>query len=255
MIQIRKDLLEGIPQNKSELYNGKRIIVIHNTATPGANADATNHYFHNNWNRVQAFVHAAVDWRGMVFENAEAGNQVWGAGHVNRYAWLQVEQCITSSDNDNAKSAEYVAEYVAKKIKESGHAFDDFMIIDHAYASHHFGGTDHEDSIVAMPWDTFIGRIRALSTGAKVSEHPTTVRKELPTQGTFRCGYAIKARGLGPDTANAQVWLFKAGDKIKYDRVLTSNGYEWISQRRSTGGYWYIPVRDIKTNDYWGKAE
>ena len=36
MVSIRKNYLNGTPKTKTELYNGKKIIIIHNTATPGA---------------------------------------------------------------------------------------------------------------------------------------------------------------------------------------------------------------------------
>ena len=36
MVSIRKNYLIGTPKTKTELYNGKKIIIIHNTATPGA---------------------------------------------------------------------------------------------------------------------------------------------------------------------------------------------------------------------------
>ena len=43
------------------------------------------------------------------------------------------------------------------------------------------------------------------------------------------------------------------GDRITFDRKLLSNGYEWISQPRAGGGFWYIPIRELKDSTYWGE--
>lgn len=31
--------------------------------------------------------------------------------------------------------------------------------------------------------------------------------------------------------------------------------YEWISQPRSGGGFWYIPIRELKKSTYWVEIE
>ena len=65
----------------------------------------------------------------------------------------------------------------------------------------------------------------------------------------------IKARQDGPDTTNKNVYTFKCGDRITFDRKLLSNGYEWISQPRAGGGFWYIPIRELKNSTYWVEFE
>lgn len=245
MVNIRKNYLNGTPKTKTELYNGKKIIIIHNTATPGATTKNEDDYFHREWARLETFVHAFVDWKGDAVEHHPEGYIAWGAGNVNKYAWLQVEQCI-GTDEQNRQSAEYVAQYVAEKIKASGEPFESFAILSHAEASLTFDGSDHMDTIVGVGWSDFINRVKEL-TRAKVET------KSTGSTGVFICSYPIKARQDGPDTTNKHVYTFKRGDRITFDRKLSSNGYEWISQPRAGGGFWYIPIRELKDSTYWGE--
>lgn len=248
-MEIKTDYLSGIPTDKATELNGKKFIIIHNTATPNATADAENAYFQREWSNIQAFVHAFVDWNGVVVENAEMGNVVWGAGRINAHAWLQVEQCISADDAQNVRGANYLAEYVAKKIKDSGIPYDNFEIIDHRTASAVYGGTDHDDSVVGMSLDELKAKIASyVNASAQTAPAPQDGR-------TFRLNFAIRARAQGPDTKNPQVYLFKVGDKIAFDRKLTACGYEWISQPRANGGHWYIPIREVADENYWGNFE
>lgn len=252
MVTINKEIshIPGLPYTNAVEYGGKRIIVIHNTATPEATADNERDYFHNNWSRIEAFVHAFADWNNKVVETAQPDTVAWGAGNVNPYAFLQIEQCISNDASKTIQSAKAVAAYVADYIKNSGKSFDDFRIMSHADVTREFGGTDHTDTIEGLSWDDFIYEIK------KELELVT----ESPSEGVqatggnrFQCGYAIKARADGPDTRNRQVYLFRQGDTIKYDRKLLSNGYEWISQPRSDGTFWYIPIRDLSDSaTVWG---
>ena len=82
-MEIKTDYLPGIPTDKATELNGQKFIIIHNTATPNATADAENAYFHREWANIQAFVHAFVDWNGVVVETAKMGDVVWGAGRIN----------------------------------------------------------------------------------------------------------------------------------------------------------------------------
>lgn len=260
-INIQKSYLQGLPNQQATPHNGKRIIIIHNTATPEATARNEGVYFNREWQNIQTFVHAFADWNGDVVELAPYGLVAWGAGYVNKYAFLQVEQCISNDAQKNRQSAEAVAQYVAKKIRESGVPFSDYRIIDHATASVEFGGSDHMDSIVGVGWADFINRIQQLTTQTTQPAQskpqtqpaqPTQAPKGEPAIGVFRCGYNIKARTKGPDKNNPQAYLFRKGDAIRYDRRLIAGGYEWISQRRANGDYWYIPVRDLGDSTFWG---
>lgn len=244
MLNIKQDYLAGIPKVPAELHNGKMVIIIHNTATVNATAKDENVYFHREWANLETFVHAFVDWNGDVYEHAPFGVQVWGAGNVNKHAFLQVEQCISTDDEYNQKSADYTAQYVARKIKESGKTFDDFLIMSHAEASNTFGGSDHQDTIMGLTWDEFI---------TKVKGYMSVEKSTVKVGDTFRCNYRIKVRTDGPDTINRHVHTFNIGDVVVYDRRLKANGYEWISQKRTDGTYWYIPVRALTETTYWGE--
>lgn len=248
-MNIIKDYLSGVPQTETTQYNGKYIVVIHNTATYNATAKNEHDYFHNNWENIQSYVHAFVDWSDDVYEIAQPGHIAWGAGYVNQYAWLQVEQCISNDDSLNQKSADNVAKYVAETLKGYTLKFDDVRFISHADASREFGGTDHNDTIVSITFDDLLNRIKAYMNESKENE-------VQPPRGTvFQCGYAIKARKDGPDKQNPLAYTFKAGDHIKFDRRLLANGYEWISQPRNAGSYWYIPIRELNDTQIWGEIK
>lgn len=260
-INVQKSYLQGLPNQQATPWNGKRIIIIHNTATPEATAQNEGVYFRREWQNIQTFVHAFADWSGDVVELAPFGTVAWGAGYVNKYAFLQVEQCISSDPQKNRQSAETVAQYVAQKIRESGVPFEGFRIIDHATASVEFGGSDHMDSIVGVGWADFINRIKELSAQTTQPAQskpqaqpaqPAQAPKGAPVKGVFRCAYNIKARTKGPDKNNPQAYMFRTGDQIRYDRRIIAGGYEWISQPRANGDFWYIPVRDLSDSAYWG---
>ena len=258
MVTIRKNYLPGRPETQTQKHNGKHIIVIHNTATPNATAKNEEAYFHREWFEIQAYVHAFVDWTGEAVEIAEPGRIAWGAGNVNPYAWLQVEQCISTDPEKTKLSAHNVADYVALTMSNHGFSFDDVSLISHADASLSFGGTDHADTIEGIKWSEFVELVKQKTTKKQQTTQQTTPRTtpstngNPSTSGTFRCSYNINARKDGPDTNNAKAYLFRAGDDIKYDRRIISNGYEWISQPRASGGFWYIPIREIKGSEYWG---
>lgn len=189
MLKITQDYLVGTPNVQATRYNGKMIIIIHNTATPEATVHNENTYFHRTWATNQSFVHAFVDWTGEAIEHAPFGQVAWGAGYVNKYAFLQVEQCVSKDGYKNRQSAEFVAQYVATKIKESGYQFEDFIIMSHADASIQFGGTDHNDTIVGVGWDDLMTRIKSLTDGQPkevVEEDPGFRHQHVESETTVK---------------------------------------------------------------------
>ena len=254
-LTIEQYLIPGRPQQPVEKHEGKYIIIIHNTATPEADAPAETAYFHREWANRQSFVHAFVDWNGKAHEHATVGEVVWGAGYVNKYSWLQVEQCISNDNAKNVKSAEYVAEYVARKIKESGLKYEDFKIISHADASVSFGGTDHMDTIVGPTWTEFLAKVQGY-LGETAKAQPVA-QEEPATSGKFRCSTRIKARSGQPSRKAKHIYTFNPGDTIKINRVLIADGYIWIEQSRNSGDNWYIPITEIESLNQviWGKIE
>lgn len=77
--------------------------------------------------------------------------------------------------------------------------------------------------------------------------------------GTFTSACAIYARLNGPDRNNESPFMFPAGSEIVYDAYCHANGYVWIRQPRSEGGYWYIPTGDsngsVRTDVAWGSFQ
>lgn len=75
----------------------------------------------------------------------------------------------------------------------------------------------------------------------------------------FTSKYAIYAREDGPSTSNKSPYMFPAGSEIAYDAYCHANGYVWIRQPRSGGGYWYIPTGDSdgskRIDEAWGTFE
>lgn len=75
--------------------------------------------------------------------------------------------------------------------------------------------------------------------------------------GTMTTHHAIYARENGPSTRNRSPYMFPAGSAINYDAYCHAEGYIWIRQRRSGGGYWYIPTGSSngarRTEKAWGE--
>lgn len=78
----------------------------------------------------------------------------------------------------------------------------------------------------------------------------------IAESATFTSSYAIYAREGGPSTNNKSPYLFPAGSRINYDAYCHANGFVWIRQPRSGGGYWYIPTGESngtkRTGPAWG---
>lgn len=90
-------------------------VIVHETATPGVNAEQFVKSFNNNWPRLQTYVHAFVDDKQAI--NIKSTDYtVWGAGPSANSRYIQVELCRVNSYDAFARSLANDANYVARKL-------------------------------------------------------------------------------------------------------------------------------------------
>lgn len=94
---------------------------------------------------------------------------------------------------------------------------------------------------------------------AQATPKPAPAKQEggwITQNAIFTAGYAIYARESGPSVNNNSPYMFPKGAKIKYDAYCHANGFVWIRQKRSNGGYWFIPTGPSngsqRTGEAWG---
>ncbi|WP_225422936.1 peptidoglycan recognition protein family protein [Companilactobacillus jidongensis] len=90
-------------------------VVVHETATPGVNAEQFVTSFNNNWKTQQTYVHAFTDDKETInIHSADYG--VWGAGPSANYKYIQIELCRVNGYDAFARSIANDAFYVASKL-------------------------------------------------------------------------------------------------------------------------------------------
>jgi hypothetical protein len=157
-LTINRDYYLGASKQAPSRSNGIVYIIVHNTGNMNSTAKENASYmkratFPNTGVNVTAF----IDDGSTVYEMQDQGVRTWGAGSINRYTCLQVEQCYFSDQTKTLKAADNVAQYVADYIKTSG--IKDYNIVSHKWASQNFGGSDHSDEIVGMSMDAFVALV------------------------------------------------------------------------------------------------
>ena len=163
-----KDLLKaaGMTYNQfNSVANGKKYgsrfgyrngvgkpegVVVHETATPGANAWAEGRYFNNNWMTAYTYVHAVVD-NTQTIQLISTDYGVWGAGPIANQRYIQIELCEVSTRSQFVQSVANDAYYIAQLL----HSYNltpsrankngSGTIWSHNEVSHYLGGTDHGD--------------------------------------------------------------------------------------------------------------
>jgi N-acetylmuramoyl-L-alanine amidase CwlA len=190
-LAINKDYWLNAPQQAPQKYNGKTYIVIHNVGVVDSGAKNNGAYMKRETYPKQGVnVTAFVDDGNTVYELQKPGVVTWGAGKINRYTCLQVEQCYFSDASRTAKSADNTAQYVADCIKSYG--LTNYEIVSHKWASLNFGGSDHTDEIVGMSMDQFkalvnskLGKAPAPSAPAKPSQPSKPSIPQIAVDGQF----------------------------------------------------------------------
>ncbi|WP_334330221.1 peptidoglycan recognition protein family protein [Companilactobacillus sp. HBUAS59699] len=90
-------------------------VVVHETATPGVNAEQFVASFNNNWKTQETYVHAFTDDKQTInIHSADYG--VWGAGPAANSKYIQIELCRVNGYDAFAHSIANDAFYVASKL-------------------------------------------------------------------------------------------------------------------------------------------
>ncbi|WP_082596263.1 peptidoglycan recognition protein family protein, partial [Companilactobacillus crustorum] len=124
-------------------------VVIHETADDHVSATAENEatYFNNNWNYIEAYVHAFVDNNEIInIHSTDYG--VWGAGPTANAKYIQVELCHTHDYDSFARSIANDAYYTASKLIQYNLPDKPTVtILSHDQISKTYGETDHTDPV------------------------------------------------------------------------------------------------------------
>ena len=163
-----KDLLKaaGLTYNQfNSVANGKKYgsrfgyrkgvgkpegVVVHETATPGADAWDEGRYFNNNWKTAYTYVHAVVD-NTKTIQLMSTDYGTWGAGPKANVRYIQIELCEVSTRSQFVQSVANDAYYIAQLLHQynltpsRANKNGSGTIWSHNEVSHYLGGTDHGD--------------------------------------------------------------------------------------------------------------
>ncbi|MGF0112987.1 SH3 domain-containing protein, partial [Streptococcus sp. SGI.013] len=73
---------------------------------------------------------------------------------------------------------------------------------------------------------------------------PSQPTPTLPSSGTYVFTDRTSVRSE-PKLTSPEVFYYEAGQKVNYDRVLTAEGYEWISYMSRSGLRRYAAVNKV----------
>lgn len=103
------------------------------------------------------------------------------------------------------------------------------------------------DSLVIDGVKTDASADYGLFTGTDKKQNSTTKKSSGLTwhkeKATFTASANINMRSL-PSTSASIKAVLKKGQSVNYDAWTKNEGYTWIRQPRSGGGYYYLAVRD-----------
>lgn len=120
-------------------------VVVHETATPGVNAEQFVASFNNNWQTQETYVHAFTDDKQTInIHSADYG--VWGAGPTANAKYIQIELCRVNGYDAFARSIANDAFYVASKLIQ--YNLPDIpgqTVVSHSQVSQMYHETDHVD--------------------------------------------------------------------------------------------------------------
>ncbi|WP_148880514.1 LD-carboxypeptidase LdcB/DacB [Streptococcus sp. Marseille-P7376] len=99
---------------------------------------------------------------------------------------------------------------------------------------------EKESSTVAV--DTTVRMVAAAGTTS--SEEQQIPKQSLPSQGQYTYTKRTEVKNEPKATAPTQFYV-NAGDKVFYDRVLTTDGYQWISYKSYSGIRRYAAIEKL----------
>nr|DAE91406.1 MAG TPA: Adenosylhomocysteinase [Caudoviricetes sp.] len=196
--------------------------------------------------------------------NTGYARDLWEQRHSNGIlnGFIEVERMQPGDVAIFAVTSSTPYSHVAIFHADAGNGWGWFLGQNQGGAYYPGGGSCY--NLVKLPYSATYAtafRPKAL-TGNQVAKAPapqaiaSANSQWIAESATFTSAYAIYAREGGPSTNNKSPYLFPAGSKVHYDAYCHANGYVWIRQPRSGGGYWYIPTGESngtkRTGPAWG---
>lgn len=230
-------------------------VMIHETATPNATAEAEVSYFNRNWPVLQTYVHAFVDANKIInIKNTDF--LVWGAGPNANQRYIQVELCNVNTPDQFARSISNDAFYTASKLIQYGLPFvPDKTVVTHRQATNWWHDTTHVDPDGYLAkWGYDMGQFNELvgkyynnlkSSGSV--DGATAPQPELPSDGSV-----VKREGkvtvTNPHSFAVPLVAFREdGSTTDSNRGLAKESGWYTDQQRSFDGHVYYRV---STNEW-----
>lgn len=152
-------------------YLAPRMLVIHETAEPGATA--LDHVTY--WSRGETpyYTHYVADWTGKVYHTVRDDRLCYHVANANGWT-VGIELCHTNKANQFEKVWQTGVEFAAWYLKRRGWGIE--RMVSHAYCSATWGGTDHTDPAGAdgrsgyfgqhgRTWQQFVNAVKARMEG------------------------------------------------------------------------------------------
>ncbi len=228
-------------------------VVVHETATPGATAEAEVSYFNNNWQTIQTYVHAFVDNTSIINIHS-ADYAVWGAGPTANSKYIQVELCEVSTVDQFARSVANDAYYVAFRLHQYGLPVEyGKTVVSHDQTSKMYGETNHTDPVgYFATWNYDMEQFTALVNTYYNQMAGTST--DSGTSGGTNNGGVTSGNSEGTVTVKNPssfyvplVGFNSNGTTTKSNRGLANDSGWYTDQKKTYNGHTYYRV---STNEW-----
>lgn len=136
------ELIENIVDD-GHGYLAPKYLVIHETGNDAATADALAHVRY--WSsHPLCMAHYVTDWNGIVYHTVRDDRMCYHVGNANPFT-VGIELCRTARADRFEKVWDTGVEFAAWYLNKRGWGID--RMVSHAYCSHTWGGSDHEDPL------------------------------------------------------------------------------------------------------------
>lgn len=145
LLNIKQDFIPGLPQEN--FVNGHYDwVVAHSTDNPNDTPEGESSYFHQAWQRIQAFVHFFVGTT--IVQTAPLSFKAWGAGPTANKHAIHVE--LTEGEDFATSYTNFIALIAALLYDARLGVVDKKTLWSHKEISDTFHETDHQDPIAFL---------------------------------------------------------------------------------------------------------
>lgn len=215
-------------------------VVVHETATPGANAWAEGRYFNNNWMTAYTYVHAVVD-NTQTIQLMSTDYGVWGAGPIANKRYIQIELCEVSTRSQFVQSVANDAYYIAtllhsynltpSRANKNGSG----TIWSHNEVSQYLGGTDHGDPDgYFAKWGYSMSDFYSLITYYYNKQGGSSSKSSSSSSSSKSSSSSSSSSKSSSSSSSSQKPASQAANAVKKQVMRNSYTYNSAGQKQST---------------------